>query len=578
MNGQLPPIDPDLRVQLARRSAGRAPATLLAEMARALDGVGAKEPRTSSRPRPGWRLPRLAVAGVGAALVVVLAVALALPALRPGPVLPAAPPAQGALTTAGLATLMSGSELPANTTLVASVTIDSRQDVCPMNSRVTIGVVEGMASQVCVMGDSLYPYLTTSKVKAMFAFRYLAPGYLGLIGQISPASPTKVAFGAVDEWPQDQMFLVEGWLGAVETTASCSGAPTAGDLLNPSGGDCPYDNWLGTDSTAPGIEADLRYDPAAPTAADDPLSLRGNARHVEAGGMRLIDSIDHAKPVHGVYVVGSTNRCPPVPPQPSMHCVYWHVLARVSNVGFTGPTPTPSATPTPTSTTSAPPATPTIPPSSPLAPVPAGLLGSGNRPLTPGELATIWAADPNHLAGRTAIVTGPVPTGFECRDASASSSAASPACDVAVTSGEIAADGYWAVKVGADGKLSLVGAVSIPNGSFVYSYDGARNAGIYRAGAVMVDAWLDWQPSLECEMPPYPSDSLCGAGAVTSYLTAMKLESFYTADSAIPVQLGAYQIFGSEDLNARPIHGVYLIRWESSGVTILARLEAVPGA
>jgi hypothetical protein len=38
---------------------------------------------------------------------------------------------------------------------------------------------------------------------------------------------------------------------------------------------------------------------------------------------------------------------------------------------------------------------------------------------------------------------------------------------------------------------------------------------------------------------------------------------------AMDVGLGACQIFGSKDLEARPIHGIFLI----SGGTILARLE-----
>ena len=317
----------------------------------------------------------------------------------------------------------------------------------------------------------------------------------------------------------------------------------------------------------------MGYEPASPTA--DPLSLRGNAHHVEAGGMRLIDSVDPTAPSYGVYVVRSYSEpCPGDPPTSSRECIAWHVLAKVADA----PEPAPSASSS-AAATSAPPATPSLQPSGPLAPSPVGLLGSGDRPLTEDEFASLWAADPSHLAGRTAIVKGPVPSGFECSNAGAvEASASSQACHVATLDGTIAADGYWAVEVGSDRKLSITGEVVTPSADFVYSYDEAMNSGIYRGGLVMVDAWLDWQPSLECDTPPYPSDSLCGAGAVTSYLTGTKLDWSYSASLGTPVQMGAYQIFGSVDLNARPIHAVYLIQWSSAGVTILARLEAAPGA
>jgi hypothetical protein len=574
MNGLLPPVDPGLREQLARRSTGRPPDGLLTDISRALDA--APEPRAWFMwPRIGRRSPRLAVAGVAVAFVAVLVVAIAMPSWRAGPASAfAGYPADRALTTAELASLMAGPRLPADTALVAAVTIDARTDVCPMNRYPTIGVLEGMASQVCVMGPDITSYLGEPKATGTFAFRYLAPGILGLVGQITPESTSKLAFEAAADWPlRGETFLVQGWLGAEGTTASCATAPIAGDPLKPSGDDCPYLDWLGADSTAPGIEADSQYNPASPTA--DPLSLRGNAHHVEAGGMRLIDSVDPTAPSYGVYVVRSYSEpCPGDPPTSSRECIAWHVLAKVADA----PEPAPSASSS-AAATSAPPATPSLQPSGPLAPSPVGLLGSGDRPLTEDEFASLWAADPSHLAGRTAIVKGPVPSGFECSNAGAvEASASSQACHVATLDGTIAADGYWAVEVGSDRKLSITGEVVTPSADFVYSYDEAMNSGIYRGGLVMVDAWLDWQPSLECDTPPYPSDSLCGAGAVTSYLTGTKLDWSYSASLGTPVQMGAYQIFGSVDLNARPIHAVYLIQWSSAGVTILARLEAAPGA
>lgn len=580
MNGQLPPIDPELRLQLTRRSAGRVPDGLLTEVLTAVDS--APMARTDARwPQAIWRAPRLALASLGVALVAILAVAIAWPAFRTGPSAPIAGyPTDRALTTAELASLLAGPPMPANTTLVASVTIDSRQDVCPMNRYPTVGVIEGMGSQVCVMGATLQARFSGANASGTFAFRYLGERTLGLLGEITPASSSKVAFHVTDDWPLGgQAFLVDAWLGATELTVACLQPLIANDVLDPYGEDCPYDDWLGDESTAPGIQADHEYDPSSPRPSYDPLSLRGNARHVEAGGMRLIDSLDQAAPVHGVYVVRSvTEQCPGAAPQDNRGCGAWRVLARVADISLPQPNPTLTATPTPTT---GPPATPIAEPSGPLAPAPTGLLGSGNRPLTEGEFAALWAADPAHLAGRIAIVKGPVPTGFECWSAGAADAAVpSPACHIAILDGQIAADGhYWAVRIGADGKLAVVGEVSVLQSGFVLQLDQVSQG----SRLLVVDAWLDWRPSLECDMPPYPSNSPCGAGGVTSLLTSAPLTP-PDATGAFWVQVGAYQIYGSEDLKARPIHGLYLLRTctpVARGATcesqVLARLEAAPG-
>ncbi|HEX7591845.1 MAG TPA: hypothetical protein VF375_07825 [Candidatus Limnocylindrales bacterium] len=103
--------------------------------------------------------------------------------------------------------------------------------------------------------------------------------------------------------------------------------------------------------------------------------------------------------------------------------------------------------------------------------------------------------------------------------------------------------------------------------------DGATQSG----ELVLVDAYLDWMPSLECDMLSYPPGSLCDAGAVTSVLTSAPLAtqgmaigypSFPADDYGVVVAQGAYQIYGSSDLKARPIHGLYLLR----GTQILARM------
>ena len=105
-----------------------------------------------------------------------------------------------------------------------------------MNSRPTVGVIEGMRSQVCVMGSDLSARLSTPTLTGVFAFRYMAPGYLGLIGEIAPAS-SRLAFRVSEDWPTDgSAFLVEGYLGATDVPCAAeTEVDAAGDTLYPSG-------------------------------------------------------------------------------------------------------------------------------------------------------------------------------------------------------------------------------------------------------------------------------------------------------------------------------------------------------
>lgn len=352
MNGELPPMDPQIREQLARRSAGRLPEGLVARVSAAVDAVSVERPARFRFGPVAMGTARLAAAASVALVVVIAAAVVAVPRFMTSP---AGNTLYAALTTPELASLLAGPPLTPNTTLVANVTVDAKNDVCPMDRYPTLGVVEGMGSQVCVMGADTTVFLSSdrtspAKVTGTFAFRYLEPGYLGLLGELTLPS-TGLTFGATDDWPLlGKTFLVDGWLGADELTESCASTPTSGDVLDPSGNDCPYDDWLGTSPTAPGIAADDKFGAASPAPGYDPLSLRGNARRVEAGGMRLIDSIDPAAPVHGIYVVRSAvGPCPDSPPQSSVGCGFWLVLARVADESLHVPaaTATPSPTPTP---------------------------------------------------------------------------------------------------------------------------------------------------------------------------------------------------------------------------------------
>lgn len=507
MNASLPPvepieqIEPTIRQQLSRRSAGRLPEGLLGEVTAALDAAAA--PRAiAARPRFAWTAPRLAGTAVAVGFVVLFVAAIAIPGWRGGATSSgsdiAGYPAGRALTTAELAAVLAGPALPINTTLVATVTIQARNDACPMDRYPTMGVVEGMPSQVCVMGAAIARDTTALNVSGTYAFRSLAPGYLGFLGEVTPASTSRLAFGPTQDWPTGGgAFVVEGWLGATGLLVLCpENTPNPGDVLAPNSEDCPYADWLGDGQTAPGIEADYVTNANEAIRTYDPLSLRGNARHVEAGGARIIDSIDPAKPVHGTFVVRLvTEACAGDPPTSTRACGAWRVLAKVADISLpdpdssTSPEPSTSAVPTPTSVADSP-----APPAS-LSPAATqaltGLIGPNNKPLTSAQLAALVDADPNHLAGRIAIVNGPVPGGFACGPATANASTSPEECQLVTLTGQIAGDGIWAVSIGTDGSLTIVGKlISGPHGLTFSVADGIPMNGTTTGPLLIMDAWL----------------------------------------------------------------------------------------
>lgn len=569
MNGQLPPIDSAIRDQLARRSAGRMPEGLLADVLTAVDSAPARR-GGDGWPRLIWRVPRLAVAGLGIALVAILAVAIAFPAFHSGPAAsPTRYPADRALTTAELAAVMAGPDLATNTALVAAVTIDARNDVCPMNRYPTVGVVEGMASQVCVMGGNLAARLQVPKATGTFAFRYLGPGYLGLLGEITPA-PSTFPHTVTDKWPlAGKTFLVTGWLGAIGPPAgvavSCADAPTAGDVLSPGGGDCPFTNWLSDDPAAPSIESKVV---SGWQSTDDTLALRGRARYVDAGGARVIDSIDHATPTYGTYVVRSTTeQCPGAAPQDSRGCAAWLVLARVADLSLPAPSPE-AITPSPTAGPSAaPPETPVAVPSGVLSPAPLGLLGSGNRPLTQVELGILMASDPNHLVGRVAVLQAPISSGMGCGpETPAPSSSSLAGCPMLLDLAR--STGIWAVRIGADGLFDFLGQVSLPEGGLIFPVEHVSATSLQTGDLMILDGWLlEYMPTA-CDLGATPLPSACGPfSAIESTASDNSPASFY-------VQQGGYREITGVGAMGPPARGLYLVRVNNGdGGTLIARLE-----
>ncbi len=365
-------------------------------------------------------------------------------------------------------------------------------------------------------------------------------------------------------------FLVDGWLydmngwngfprvsGSVQYVCPDNTPEPAGDPLDPTGSDWCIYTWLGNSSAGPSF----------PFGPED-------ARPVEAAGMVQIDAIPTATAVYGTYVVRTVSeQCPHASSGDTRNC--GRILARVADTLNLTPsvatlTPTPTPTPTP-AVAPTPTATPADAPSATVTPValptgsadqaPIGLMGSGNRPFNAGEFATLWAADPAHLAGRIVIVKGPVPTGFECWSAGAADAAVpSPACHLAILDGWVAQEGYWAVRVGADGKLAIVGQIATTQGSFVFTLEQAVAAwdGSAWGDLLIVDASLYW--TNDCRWSTEPSAIACS----TSVLSSENVEQQVQPDDA-------YQLFGS-NVVGQAIEGLYLV--DSKTGTILARLEA----
>ncbi|HEY1167960.1 MAG TPA: hypothetical protein VGE81_03110 [Candidatus Limnocylindrales bacterium] len=336
MNSELPPIDSDMREQLARRAARRLPDGLLSNVTAALDGAPSDRPRRLPMARltapASWRSPRLAAA-TSMALIAVLAVAvIAIPRFVPTPA-SAAYPADRALTTAELASILAGPPLAVNTTLVVSTTIDVRTYVCPMNRYPTVGTIRAIGPQVCVMGATLAAQLPGPAATGVFAFRYLGPGYLGLLGEIKPAADSRLAFSVADDWPLGgKTFLVEGWLGADAISCPTYVATTGGDPLDPDGADQCEFNWM----------SDADPNPQSSSSSGGLLPVP--KRLIEAGGMRLIDDVPGDAPVHGVFVVRSVaEQCSNASPQSDVGCSAWRVLAKVADVAL--PKVIPTATP-----------------------------------------------------------------------------------------------------------------------------------------------------------------------------------------------------------------------------------------
>jgi hypothetical protein len=567
MNEQLPPIDARLREQLARRSEGGLPEGLLAEVTSGLDAVSTARPSISaSFGRPSGRTSGALVAL--AAVVALLAALVAVPALRNGPASSGSYPTDRPLTTAELAALMAGPALATNTALVADVTIQPNPDVCPMDRYPTLGVVEGMPSQVCVMTSSVTYDLQPSQTDSgVFAFRYLAPGVLGLLGKITAPS-SGLAFKVTDDWPAaGKAFVVDGWLGSSEPAGiavSCAVVAPAGDVLSPNGtADCPpTQDWLADDATPSALASPGAY--ALARQSIDPTALFGDARLVGAYGARQIDSIEPTEPnngpVYGQYVVRSqVGPCPGASPVSSFGCGYWLVLAKLADI-----TPPSTATESPSL--------------NPISGYPI------DRALTTAELSRVLLAPT--LATNTALVAD-VTIGVQADACSVAGyqtlgiveGATSQICVVesvsAVRPSSVESSGPSAFRYLAPGVLGLLGRIEPASSSRLsYSAAGAWDeAGTTR----LVEGWLSGLvhscPALPSATPAdflNPGRDRCTWSRLSATQTPPDWPSDPNDAPGLVSAENAAVIDGFDEW-ASPVHGVWVVR----DSIVLARLADI---
>jgi hypothetical protein len=293
--------------------------------------------------------------------------------------------------------------------------------------------------------------------------------------------------------------------------------------------------------------------------------------------MRVFDAIDRQAIVFGVYVVrADTSACPNPSAADLSGCATWLIMARIADAPGAAPSPaTPAALPT-LAPTAGPTATPMPLPTGPAGAAPIGLIGSDNLPLTEGVFATLWAADPAHLAGRVVVVKGPVPTGFMCWSAGAADASAPPGtCHIAIQDGFIGADGhYWLVQVGTGGALSIVGELATPQNSFVFTLEQLNTSTTLKSGDfAIVDGWLLLHvPTCDFGATPFPA----GCGPFSEIASAATDNSPWS----MGVQQSAYQsitgIAGDFQSYGPPVHGLFLVQLNGSAAgTLVAQLEPV---
>jgi hypothetical protein len=271
--------------------------------------------------------------------------------------------------------------------------------------------------------------------------------------------------------------------------------------------------------------------------------------------------------VEGTYVVYSDHHCSEF----GSDCEEYSVLTRLADSSV----PTASNATT-QSTPPSPPATPIAQPSGSPDEASPGLIAPGNRPFALAEIPALLAKDPTHLAGRILVVEGPVPSGFDCsRIGPTDALATSGSCYAIKLDNRIAPDGYWAVQVGSDGSLTIMGEVATGTSGFVLSPDEARAAwntpGSDKA-LVLVDAWIGGMGADACDVVGQPCYEVSWLGSTPD---SGHWQGSTPASGQLDVQPGAYHSFGAGPVGGGPaIRSVFLVRGPANAAQVLARIEA----
>jgi hypothetical protein len=250
---------------------------------------------------------------------------------------------------------------------------------------------------------------------------------------------------------------------------------------------------------------------------------------------------------YGVFVVTAvTVSFPASSMGPQGDGVAFHVVAKVADISVPGAAASPSPSPR---------ESPAGPPATPLAPALTGVIGTSNRPLTVDELETLMVGQPDHLAGRIVIVEAPIPTQISCQ-----SDANGGGC--AVNTKPLAQTGIWAVRIGTEGALSLVGQMDLPQTSYIFTLDQIQATWIASGDRLfLVDAWIGGAAEDSCDVVGAPCYEVSWLGATPD-------------GQQVNVQLGAYHLVGGGKVGGGPaIHGVFLIRTRSGTAEVVARME-----
>ena len=184
------------------------------------------------------------------------------------------------------------------------------------------------------------------------------------------------------------------------------------------------------------------------------------------------------------------------------------------------------------------------------------------------ELVGLMLTQPDHLAGRIVIAKAPIPTYIYCHP---------DANGVGCTVNNVrqAETGDWAVSIGADGTLSLIGQMFTPTtGGYVFTLEQLQGkSGGPDTGLAIVDAWLDWETRCDT-LPTEPPDRVCFFSLLfPEKPNWMHMTPDSTAQYVEPNERLS-PITARRLPSSQAIHGLYLMRVDTgSPLTMLARLE-----